>query len=139
MSQDPIGLLGGMRAYAYVPDPLTWLDELGLKECNSRRDAFRSARRDAGIPIGQHPFMIETATMRTRGGDAILNSDGLPIDTREYYYRRGDRSVVVIQEHSAGHQFGQGGVGDQGPNFNARPLENTRTGKVPGTDEHYSW
>ncbi len=28
--QDPIGLLGGLNLYLYVPNPLTWIDPLGL-------------------------------------------------------------------------------------------------------------
>jgi RHS repeat-associated protein len=30
LSQDPIGLLGGANLYGYVPDPLAWIDPLGL-------------------------------------------------------------------------------------------------------------
>lgn len=30
VSQDPIGLAGGIGLYQYVPDPLTWIDPLGL-------------------------------------------------------------------------------------------------------------
>ncbi|WP_170229025.1 RHS repeat domain-containing protein [Polyangium fumosum] len=33
VSKDPIGLLGGLRAYGYVADPLTWSDALGLSGC----------------------------------------------------------------------------------------------------------
>ncbi|MBU0784401.1 MAG: glycohydrolase toxin TNT-related protein [Gammaproteobacteria bacterium] len=30
-TQDPIGLLGGMNAYQYAPNPMTWVDPWGLK------------------------------------------------------------------------------------------------------------
>lgn len=30
-------------------------------------------------------------------------------------------------------------VGDQGSHFNVRPSENPRTGKVPGTAQHYEY
>lgn len=34
LSQDPIGLRGGYRLYAYVPDPNAWVDILGLEAEN---------------------------------------------------------------------------------------------------------
>ncbi|HFT7229877.1 TPA: RHS repeat domain-containing protein, partial [Enterobacter chengduensis] len=30
LSPDPVGLAGGLNQYAYVPDPLSWIDPLGL-------------------------------------------------------------------------------------------------------------
>ena len=30
VSQDPIGLLGGVNLYEYAPNPISWLDPLGL-------------------------------------------------------------------------------------------------------------
>ena len=77
--------------------------------------------------------------MTDRSGKAILGKNGKPIMTREYTYAKPNGGKVIIQDHSAGHQFGQGGVGDQGPHFNVRPPENTRTGSVDGTQDHYSW
>lgn len=59
------------------------------------------------------------------------------VNTKEYIYTREDSSKVVIQDHSAGHSFGEGGVGDQGAHLNIRPIDNTRTGSVPGTAAHY--
>ncbi|NCH73363.1 RHS repeat-associated core domain-containing protein [Cronobacter dublinensis] len=31
ISQDPIGLAGGINLYQYAPNPLAWVDPLGLK------------------------------------------------------------------------------------------------------------
>ena len=42
LSQDPIGLAGGMAAYAYVPDPTTWVDALGLSGCKKLSDNMAS-------------------------------------------------------------------------------------------------
>ena len=32
---DPPGLAGGLNTYAYVPDPLKWVDPLGLTRCST--------------------------------------------------------------------------------------------------------
>ncbi len=32
---DPIGLAGGLNEYAYAPNPLNWVDPLGLSKCSS--------------------------------------------------------------------------------------------------------
>ncbi|HEY0894330.1 MAG TPA: RHS repeat-associated core domain-containing protein, partial [Cellvibrio sp.] len=44
-TQDPIGLLGGMNAYQYAPNPMTWVDPCGLSckdgsQVISERSAF---------------------------------------------------------------------------------------------------
>ncbi|PWJ72511.1 UNVERIFIED_ORG: RHS repeat-associated protein [Pantoea agglomerans] len=33
VSQDPIGLAGGVNLYQYAPNPLSWVDPLGLTKC----------------------------------------------------------------------------------------------------------
>ncbi|WP_240474073.1 HNH/endonuclease VII fold putative polymorphic toxin [Salinivibrio socompensis] len=77
--------------------------------------------------------------MTDSSGSPILGENGKPIWTREYQFTRGDGSKVVIQDHSAGHYYGENGIGDQGAHFNVRPIENTRTGKVAGTLPHYDF
>lgn len=77
--------------------------------------------------------------MTDRSGRAIMGANGSPIITREYIFKRNNGDKVIIQDHSAGHYYGEGGVGDQGPHFNARPFDNPRTGKVPGTAQHYEY
>ncbi|MEE3664886.1 RHS repeat-associated core domain-containing protein [Brenneria sp. g21c3] len=38
---DPIGVLGGLNNYAYAPNPLTWIDPLGLKCTHSASNLSR--------------------------------------------------------------------------------------------------
>ncbi|GDY34054.1 HNH/endonuclease VII fold putative polymorphic toxin [Gandjariella thermophila] len=136
---DPLGLAPSPNPNTYVHNPHTWTDPLGLSPCDSpgRNAALNQAKRDLGIPRSQHPDEVNRVPMTDRWGHAILGGDGKPIMTREYVYTRPDGSRVIIQDHGAGHSFGEGGVGDQGPHLNVRPPENTRTGSVPGARDHY--
>ncbi|WP_425833566.1 DUF6531 domain-containing protein [Streptomyces fractus] len=155
-SPDPLGLEPADNPVAYVHNPHTWVDVLGLaprtcrpraepvpesKHFPSRHAAFREAKRDLGLSRYQHPDYVGRVPMAKPNGKAIKKEDGVTdIMTREYHYTRRDGSEVVIQEHSAGHQYGAAGrEGDQGAHFNVRPSSNTRNGKVAGTSEHYSW
>lgn len=145
-SPDPLGLDGGDDPGAYVPNPLRWTDPLGLTPCDpggmSRNAAFRDAKRDAAITNGQVP-KVRSEPMTDMNGHVVKDPvTKQPIMTREYEYTMPDGRKVWIQDHGSGHDFGEGGVGDQGPHFNVRPPDETgtgpaRTGKVPGTKPHY--
>ena len=111
-------------------------DQLWTHNTCGRGDAFARARRDLGIPRGQQPESVRHVNL-TDGRNRPIIENGQVVTTREYIYRRSDGSRVVIQEHSRGHDFGEGGIGDQPPHFNVRPFETTRTGTVPGTQDHY--
>ncbi|MFD6401028.1 HNH/endonuclease VII fold putative polymorphic toxin [Nocardia sp. NPDC060249] len=66
------------------------------------------------------------------GSRAVLD-ENQEIMTEKYHFTAGNGNRIVIQDHSAGRRDGKGGVGDQGLHVNVRPIENTRTGKLPGT------
>lgn len=56
LSQDPIGLDGGLRAYGYVHDPMTWVDPFGL---GSWKDKIRG--------VWELRDMVMRDAMKSRG------------------------------------------------------------------------
>lgn len=142
----------GLNLYAYCSNnPVIYYDPSGFGGKNncrgtvhaeqeqtndhSRSGAFDEAKRDAKIPQAQHPDDIDMVPMSQaeyEGGHVIKDDSGKVIMTREYHYTNTDGAHIVIQDHSAGHD-----KGNQGAHFNVRPANNTRTGTVPGTKDHY--
>ena len=101
----------------------------------SRKGALREAKRDADIPYNQEPLDIQYEPMRDResaGGHVQKDGNGRVIQTREYYYENRKGDIIIIQDHSHGHE--QGG---QGAHFNVRPVNKKRNGHVDGTKDHY--
>lgn len=67
ISPDPLGLLGGLAAYAYVSSPLTYFDALGLIERFFRYVSEAEARQSAGNLGGDdnlHPRPHGSTTSR---------------------------------------------------------------------------
>ena len=54
ISQDPIGLAGGINLYAYAPNPLSWIDPLGL--CGEEVSVYRV---ETDISASQRVFIDE--------------------------------------------------------------------------------
>ncbi|NHB59583.1 hypothetical protein G9F32_16440 [Acinetobacter sp. 194] len=60
ISHDPIGLLGGQNPFLYAPNPIEWIDELGL----SRMPTRQGYQRQHIVPYSvwaSHPFTANTA------------------------------------------------------------------------------
>lgn len=75
-------------------------------EHESRNAAFRAAKRDAGIPMGQQPIKVIQS----------VDKLGKAISGRTYVFKNG-RNMVTIMEHAAGHV--KGGIG---PHFNIKGI-----------------
>ncbi|TBL39465.1 hypothetical protein EYZ01_10700 [Hafnia alvei] len=78
LSPDPIGLAGGVNAYAYVPSPLSWVDPLGLTSCK-----LAEAMEEAGIsrPANSQAHHIVPETAQSAGpARDVLNKHGIDIN-----------------------------------------------------------
>jgi len=69
--QDPIGLNGGWNLYQYAPNPLGWIDPLGLNNCNTVKRAvtpeqMESIRAGNGI-TRPTPYHKTTPTQHVAG------------------------------------------------------------------------
>ncbi|MGY3912081.1 RHS repeat-associated core domain-containing protein [Aeromonas piscicola] len=154
ITPDPIGLAGGLNNYQYAPNPTGWVDPLGLTnipgqcppgpnkktsyEAETRREAFRQAKRDAGIPMTQQPVNITRPELLDGDGRVIMGTNNQPITTKQYEFINTKGENIFIQEHSLGHAKATPGHGLE-PHFNIRPSDNLNTGSVLGTHGHYNF
>jgi len=51
VSQDPNGLAGGTILSAYAPDPIGWIDPLGLSACSKEAELLRSGPNDTTVTV----------------------------------------------------------------------------------------
>nr|WP_317985390.1 RHS repeat-associated core domain-containing protein [Dickeya dadantii] len=65
VSPDPIGVLGGENNYAYAPNPITWIDPLGLAKCPT-------ITRGANGEIASARATVSAADLKT--GTAVNSS-----------------------------------------------------------------
>ncbi|MEQ7922637.1 RHS repeat-associated core domain-containing protein [Xanthomonas sp. WHRI 1810A] len=144
---DPIGLSGGLNLYQYAPNPVGWIDPWGWScvpgkktsyQGTSRRDAFRQARLDAGIPASQIPKAIVKQKLEDGYGDYVYKKNWEIVQTRDYHFVSNKGSTVIIQEHNYGHIKAEPLRGAE-PHFNVRPSDNMRTGSIEGTHGHYNF
>jgi RHS repeat-associated protein len=147
LTQDPLGLAPSPNPVAYVHNPYTWIDPLGLapdypnKVGRTFDEAKVKALRDAGIPEGAEPLEVDefvrATTPEWQGSKQLMTDDHQPIYyTEEIYEHPNGEDLIVFQDHWFGHQK-PGEPGYQGPHVHVRPFEDTRNGQIPGAEEHY--
>lgn len=68
LTQDPVGLLGGINSYAYAPNPVGWLDPLGLSSNSAQRKTSPSvaAKND---PCAAERMAAKAAGWKQANGD----------------------------------------------------------------------
>ena len=77
VSQDPIGLMGGINLFEYAPNPIVWVDPLGLK---NYRDKFweRAGEQDRGKYQVHH--IIPQDIFKKEDSGNILRCHGMDVD-----------------------------------------------------------
>ena len=119
ISQDPIGLMGGLNAYRYCPNPVEWVDPLGLckEDCDGTNYLYRgvhsehSALEDAkqGIVRPANPTSNISPELHNQGGYSSASP-----------YTSWTRDPEIAKSFASSH--GEGGVllrvpqGKPGPN-----------------------
>ncbi|MER5884152.1 putative T7SS-secreted protein [Streptomyces sp. NPDC001941] len=151
LSSDPLGLAPAPNPTAYVDNPLTWADPLGLapEGCGDAESKVRpdlatakaDALREAGIPEGATPIEIDdyvpATTPEWQGAKQLMDENHQPIYYREEVYEHPNgQDYVVFQDHWFGHRK-PGEDGYQPSHVHVRPFEDTRNGQIPGTEPHY--
>lgn len=106
------------------------------QSAQTRPQALGQAKDDAGIPKSQQPEKQQSVPITDSSGKQVV-VDGKPQTSREYTHTTGTGEKVVIQDHSQGHAFSDGG--SVVPHFNVRPQADTRHGTVQGTQPHYPY
>ncbi|MGE8323815.1 MAG: RHS repeat-associated core domain-containing protein [Pseudomonas sp.] len=121
ISKDPIGFSGGINVYTYTPNPVGWIDPLGLSGKRppnltppgaGRRGAFREAKRNSDIPVCSCPSRV-TQNVDKRGN--VQEGKVYEFDRKN---ADGDNITTKIRDDAGGHNFGVNNPQNRGPHFN---------------------
>jgi RHS repeat-associated protein len=110
-TQDPIGLNGGLNLYQYAPNPLGWVDPLGLTKCSSNeriaisRNSARNLLRSRGLNKQiQHDtinsFEGPIYASRGKAGDVFTITEHTPGGASQVYVTRGSAGVTPAERRA---------------------------------------
>ena len=106
--QDPIGLNGGWNLYQYAPNPLGWIDPLGLSTCSSK-DSYEQARNKALKWLEERGFKAEKVNTgkfgSTKGQPVGMTTIDGKTGFRVEYDERSGAHINVFSGKDKGEHF----------------------------------
>ncbi len=94
ISQDPIGLAGGLNVYQYAPNPLSWIDPLGLKCGFAEKDNI--TQRWVNKLTGKTPAEIDSL-LTSKGWTKIYPQAGRPEANQHIQYVKTTKSGTTYK------------------------------------------
>ncbi len=94
ISQDPIGLAGGLNVYQYAPNPLSWIDPLGLKCGFAEKDNI--TQRWVNKLTGKAPAEIDSL-LTSKGWTKIYPQAGRPEAIQHIQYVKTTKSGTTYK------------------------------------------
>lgn len=147
VSPDPIGLLGGLNLYQYAPNPLTWIDPLGLTTGTTAGGMSRTTPtwRDRYGPASMRDHhLIPQAMMNDPVFMAQMKNAGISNPT-DYIHRQ--ISKIPNAQHSEIHGAGWNEKWKdwfkQNPDFNKSDLQSNiknmmEQHNIPGSSRNFA-
>ncbi|RFM30122.1 RHS repeat-associated core domain-containing protein [Deminuibacter soli] len=104
ISQDPIGLSGGMRLYGYVTDPCTWVDVLGLIGFTPDQQALINLAMEASNK-GKLPISSGDADILLQWGQEVNLNATMEVKILNHKFSSGNNPAPghFAHEGSDGH------------------------------------
>jgi RHS repeat-associated protein len=126
VSQDPIGLLGGLGLHSYVHDPLTWDDPFGLAGCDKKK-LYRYLGEGEAEYVKRHGKLPNV----NRKGKSKL----VYLTDREYGTAgRAKTHLQLPEKPSYRVEVNPSSVKSRTPLSRVEPTDNPRWGKGGGTE-----
>ena len=116
VSRDPIGLLGGDNVFAYAPNPIQWIDPLGLKSTtktnNGKCPSINFLAKDSVTSrwvttlTGKHPDEVETYLINQGFTKHITNQNSPKLSHIQFHRRTKAGSLLVLDYNPVGALHG---------------------------------